>query len=212
MRLRHLLLALPLLAPAAVRADEFDGRPTLSNKDKAVIEADQDERHKAIDDKYKDDNSPEARRNKMKEYGDADKEVIQKHGLDQHDYAVQTSPSSPEDREEIAKTKEQVLDQRKKEAEEKAKEKNKASDEPQVIKGFDDAHPLDVEGGEQAKAEQKPPALDENGNPLPAVEKLNPADDPNAAGGDAAAAPPAQDLSNTPVKTGGGGHRRRHGG
>ena len=56
-----------LLAPGYARANEFDGRRSLSNDERAELEADKDEAHKAIEEKYKGDNSREARRAKARE-------------------------------------------------------------------------------------------------------------------------------------------------
>lgn len=206
MRLRHLLLTALLVPASLASADEFDGRPTLTNEDKAAIQADQDAKHKAIDDKYKDDNSSEARAAKMRDYDQADREVLQEHHVSQHDFTVQDSQSSPDDRAQIAQDKQAIEDKRKQDAEAAKQKKAAAPAEPQVIKGFDENHPLDVAGPDANKPADKP-KLDENGNPVPTVEKLNPADDPNAGltgpGPDAAPAP-----APTRSKKHGGGHHR----
>jgi hypothetical protein len=189
MRLRPLLVAV-LLAPVPAFADEFDSRPSLSVEDKATLNVDRDEAHKKIDEKYKDDDSPEAKRAKRAEYDQADQDLLEKRGMSQKDYLWQNSHNSPDEQREIKTKTTEIAEKRK--ADREAAEKAKAAPaEPEVVKGFDDKHPLDMsEGAEKPKPAEKP-QLDADGNPLPAVEKLSPEDEAASGSGSAAAEEPA---------------------
>ncbi|MBS2027123.1 MAG: hypothetical protein JST54_04390 [Deltaproteobacteria bacterium] len=191
MRLRSLALAVVMFAAAPAFADEFDGKKELTTDEKANIDADRDEAHAKIEEKYKDDDSMEARHAKQKEMQEADDQVLEKHGTNNHDYAAAQRHRSMDDtKAETARTGE-VKEQRKKDKEEAEKKKaEEANAEPQVVKGFDEEHPLDMSAEPEKKEPAAKPQYDADGNLVPAVEKLDPKDDPNAgaAGDDAAAA------------------------
>ena len=164
------LAALLVLASSRAFADEFDGTHTLSTEERANVELDQDKAHKDIEDRYQDDNSASARAAKHREMQEADSKVLQDHGTDDKAYLEHSMRSSPNDEKELKAKKEEVKSKR--EADAKAKEEAaKAPKEGavEVIKGFDEDHPLDVH--DDGKGKKAAPATDENGNAAPTVEK-----------------------------------------
>jgi len=168
MRLRKLIVA-SLLVSSLAYADEFDGKPTLTLDQKAKIQADQDEARKKIDEKYKDDDSSDARAAKQREYEAAEHAALKKNGVGDKDYLWQTSHDAPDARQAIDEKAKAIEAKRKADAE---AAKNKPAAGPEVVRGFDAAHPLDVTPGSEK------PQLDANGNPIPKVEKLD--EDPAA--------------------------------
>jgi hypothetical protein len=171
MRFRTVILA-SVLVSAVAYADEFDGTRSLSTDDKAQIQADQDQARQKIDEKYKDDDSAEARLAKQRDYEQAEQNVLNKHGLSEKDYLTQSTREGPDERKAIGDQAKAIEDKRKADAE--AAKNRPPPSAPEVVKGFDENHPLDMSPGTEK------PQLDANGNPIPKVEKLNPGDDPTA--------------------------------
>jgi hypothetical protein len=164
-----LLSALLVFTGGYALADEFDGSHALSTDDRANIQLDQDKAHKEIEDRYKDDSSASARSAKMHELNDADSKVLKDHGTDDKAFLTQNMRTSPDEEKEVSSRKVEL--QAKRDADAKAKEdaaKAPKEEKIEMIKGFDEEHPLKLDEGGGAK---KAPALDENGNPTPQIEK-----------------------------------------
>jgi len=191
MRLRFLALAVVMFLAAPAFADEFDGKPTLTTDDKANIDADRDEAHAKIDEKYKDDDSADARRAKMQEYNEADDQVLEKHGTNRSDYSASERHRTQDDANAERDRTKEVKDKRKQDKEDAEKKKaEEANAGPQVIKGFDEQHPLDMSAEPEKQQPAAKPQLDADGNVVPTVEKLDPKDDPNAGAADDGMPPP----------------------
>lgn len=185
--LKRTLLAAGLLLPGTLlsrpaHADEFDGKPSLSSDDKATIQADQEDARKTINEKYKDDTSSDGRRARERELRQSEREVLQKHGVDEREYTKQSMHQDRNSVSEVKSKKEELHSKRTKDAEEAKKPKvaAKAEGEIEVVKGFSEENPMDLHGGEK-KAPKAAPALDENGEPLPVVEAGLPAGEAGAA-------------------------------
>jgi hypothetical protein len=169
---KRLMFAALLLTTPLARADEFDGKKTLSTDERAAVELDQEQAHKDIEKKYEGDNSSEARHAKAAEIRDADNKVLDDHHVDLKDYTWQSSHDSRDAQKELKDKKVALKEKREKEAKEKAEADQKAKEpgEPEVIRGFDDSHPLNLDdpGAPKPKKEAQ---LDAEGNPIPEVEK-----------------------------------------
>jgi hypothetical protein len=177
---RIALIAAVFALPTLGHADEFDGeKDTLSTKEKAEIKADQSEAQKAIEEKYKDDNSSEGRLAKQKEIQQSEQDIAQRHGVSTRTLMQQTVHTSADEQREVDEQSKSIIEERSKK---KAQPSGKAasSEGPvEVVKGFSDDKPVDLEGGTPAKPEA--PKLDENGQPLPTIEKNIKPDDASAA-------------------------------
>ncbi|MFN7131880.1 MAG: hypothetical protein ACK4N5_07350 [Myxococcales bacterium] len=140
MRLKPLAFSAVLLASSAAYA--------LDTAKAGKLEAQMEERRAQIKKEYGDRDpskmSKEERRSYAEKIEAANREVLQKNGISDKDYARQTARMGRGSMQEIEKAKKEY--QEKKAAEEKAKaEKGKGSGEIQVQRGFGDNRPVTLD-------------------------------------------------------------------
>jgi hypothetical protein len=194
--LRFALLAALLTTSLLALADDFNGeKDSLSTQEKAEIKSERDEAQKNIDEKYKEDGTAESRHARQREMDQADQELAQKHGVSAKTLRQQEANTSSSERQDISEQAKSITEERKKKkaaagAESAAKPAGEG--EVEMVKGFSEDKPVDLMGGTPA-AKPEAPKLDENGQPMPTVEKNIKGEDgadPAAAGADA---PPKDD-------------------
>ncbi len=145
MRLKILALSATLLAPASAFA--------LDAQKAGELEALMEERRSAISKEYGGKKPNEMSSSERREYYEkvekANREVLEKNGVSDKEYARQTARMGRGSQKEIQEAKKQF--QEKRAAEEKAKaDKAKGSGEVQIQRGFDDKNPVNLQGDDSS--------------------------------------------------------------
>ncbi len=145
MRLKILALSATLLAPASAFA--------LDAQKAGELEALMEERRSAIAREYGGKKPTEMSSSERREYYEkvekANREVLEKNGVSDKEYARQTARMGRGSQKEIQEAKKQF--QEKRAAEEKAKaDKAKGSGEVQIQRGFDDKNPVNLQGDDSS--------------------------------------------------------------